>query len=58
MSRLQLFILWILALGTGYLFVTYKFNDDENATKTNLTSGTPLLDPSLIETMSLSLIHI
>ena len=52
MSRLQLFILWILALGTGYLFVTYKFNDEENATKTNLTSGTPLLDPSLIETMS------
>ena len=51
MSRLQLLILWILALGAGYYYFNSKDVPDSISQKTKLEVGARIVPPDLIETL-------
>jgi len=51
MSRLQLLILWILALGAGYYYFNSKDVPDSISQKTKLEVGARIVPSDLIETV-------
>ncbi|MFT6178528.1 MAG: hypothetical protein ACI9NQ_000189 [Paracoccaceae bacterium] len=51
MTRLHLLILWILAIGAGYLFTTRKKAPDASASQTKLETGSSLFASNLVDTL-------
>ena len=51
MSRLQLLILWILALGAGFYYFNSKDVPDSISNKTELEVGSQIVPSDLIETV-------
>ncbi len=51
MSRLHLLILWILALGAGFLFIKSKSDPNASTSQTKLETGSPVLPENLVDTI-------
>lgn len=51
MTRLHLLILWILAIGAGFLFINRKTAPDASASQTKLETGSSLFNSNLVDTL-------